>query len=270
MTAKSSNAGEVIDADIGIIPVPDGVGGNPLSSLGDGEAMDSGSNMINASNANVVIYQHVRTICNDWKAGTLAALQVGGPGYVAVARGGGYGYALDVSPPSIPQPWNKISWTLDNGADGIFFLRNGGTARNYLFPVVFDAIGPDGVALALRWIKVFIQAKSAASNSLQVAVCLTPWGSTPLTREDIWAPTDLDNDLWQTVSTSEETKFFDLHAEIKLTADLPRVTLRCEATGPNPTVISVVLGALWVGWYSLNKDDYVRTICAAECREGSP
>ena len=267
MTARSSNTGERLNTATGTIKLPDGLSGHPLGSLTDGDPVDAGTAMIHASNVNVLAYESVQHIVSDWREGDLSTLLNGETPY---PRGGGYGYPVDVSSPSADnvRPWNQISWALDNGADGSLF-DSAGTARAYHFVMVFDAVPEDEGGLVSRWIRCHVRAKSASTGSLKVACCVTPWGSTPLNADNIWSPQDPLTELWQTVSTTEETKIFDLRSDVRLVPDLPRTTLRCEEAGPNPVNCYVVAATLWLGWYSLNTSDYWRTFSAYELREGT-
>jgi hypothetical protein len=265
MTTSSNNTGERLNSAVGFIKVPDGLSGHPLSSLVDGDPVDTGTSMIHASNLNHLAYESVQHIVMDWRSGDLSTLLNGETPY---PRGGGYGYPVDVSPPSVDnvRAWNKISWALDNGADGSLFDA-AGTARAYHFIMVFDAL--NDTELVGRWIRCFVRAKSAATGSLQVACCVTPWGATPLNQENIWSPADPLTELWHTVSTTEETITIDLRHVVNLVPDLPRASFRCEETGPNPITVNVIAATLWLGWYSTNTSDYWRSFSAYELREGT-
>lgn len=266
MTARSNNTGERINAALGVIRVP------TVANYGlayDGSSVDAGTAMVNSSNANHLIYESVREIAMDWRSGDLSTLLNGETPY---PRGGGYLYPVDWSGPSTDnvRPWNKISWALDNGAEGLL-IDTGGTARAYPLVIIFDAVSEDESALTPRWIRCFVRAKSAATGSLQIACCITAWGESPLNREAIWAPDNgnLETQLWKTVSTTEETLTFDLRPNVPLAADLPRQSFRCEETGPNPVMVQAIAGVLWFGFYSTNTADYWRTFSAYELREGT-
>lgn len=254
VTRSSNIIGERISTTRGYIKHPtDGY-------CSDGDALDAGSMQIIASNLNHLMYESVRPIALDWKTGNLSRLI----NEIEVARGSGYNDLRDVVAPtgSSIKPWNQISWAVDPSENS-----NVGVARYYPFLMITDARPDVGQFPTQRWIRCKIRAKSDTTNSLSVAVCVTPWNGTPL-NGGIWAP-DTRTGFWQTISTTEETKTIDIKPDFLVGSDFPRESFRCEVQGPRPVTIKVYAARLWFGWYSTDPDDYWRSFSAYEYREST-
>lgn len=247
MTASSNNIGQRIASPSRYIRHPS------TGWLEDGDPLDAGTSIILANNINHLAYESVRPIADDWYTDA-----VGGK-----ASASGYTSLIDATAPTgaALQNWNKISWSVDPGVNTTL-----GCARCYPLVLIADAIPPYGTDPTFRWIRCHIRAKSGASNSLQIAVAITPWNTSPI-RGVLWAPRSDSSTFWTTVSTSETSYVIDLQPEVIVDGNFPRETVRSENEGPNNTINHVFMGLLWFGWYATNASDYWRSFSAYEYRE---
>lgn len=253
MTAASSNIGERLTTGYNKHPV--------TAYLEDGDPLDAGSAIVIASNLNHLAYESCRHIVWDWRSGNAGKPPPGGP---KPADYSGYETTDERAPSYVADESNanRISWAIDPG----YSTTQGAVARCYAVTLIADAVPDVSTAPTFRWIRCKVRAKSHASNSLSLAVALTPPGVRP-SGNLLLAPNPDAVDFWKTVSTTEETVTFTLKPNIAVNSSYAGTPLRCEIEGPNDIIAYAYPALLWFGWEATNETDYWTSFSAFEVRE---